>query len=501
MASGAGRIPNSDFDVVIIGAGISGVNTAYRIHNELPNHTYAILEARNSLGGTWDLFRYPGIRSDSDLFTFGFSWYPWSSPNPIAEGPAIKKYMKDAAARYGIDQNIYYKHKVNSAHWSGVKKLWSLDVSHGDQPKIVTARFLIFGTGYYDYHKTLATAITGLESFRGTIVHPQFWPEDLNYSNKNVIVVGSGATAITLVPKLAESAAKVTMLQRSPSYIMSLPNSTSAKKTCLLRILPTAVSLKITRILKIIISRIFFVFCRTFPGTARQRLRRATIRQLPKQIAYDPHFKPRYNPWDQRLCVCPNGDFYKSLHTGRVDIKTDTIKQCTESGVQLNSGETLHADIVITATGLKLQFGGGISITVDDKQYHLHEKFMWKGTMMEDLPNAALVIGYTNMSWTLGADVAGILVCRLLKHLERKRSTALIPRVPAGMHLRRQKMLDLSSTYISKAENDLPRTAKTGPWQPKSNYIWDLIAAKYGKLEESLEIIYEEPPSENLKEK
>ncbi|KAJ5414821.1 flavin-binding monooxygenase [Penicillium cosmopolitanum] len=481
--------PKLDFDVIIIGAGISGLNTAYRIQHELPNDSYAILEGRNSMGGTWDLFRYPGIRSDSDLFTFGFSWYPWTSPNPIAEASAIKDYMTDAAVRFGIDQKILYQHKVNVVHWSGTKHRWFLDISHLDKSKTFTARFIVFGTGYYDYRQPLHAEISGVEKFKGMLVHPQFWPQDLDCENKRVVVIGSGATAITIVPKLAETAGKVTLLQRSPSYIMSIPNRTSQKKNFLMRLIPNAASLKLTRFLKLLTSRIFFLFCRAFPGVAERMLRRGTIRQLPADIPYNPHFKPRYKPWDQRLCVCPNGDFYKSLHTGKVEIKTDTIKQVTESGIELSSGEVLHADIIITATGLKLQFAGGIPIFIDGKNYHLHDKFMWKGMMMEDLPNAALVIGYTNISWTLGADVTGIFVCRLLKHLQRKKYSTVIPRVPETMHLKPQKMLDLNSTYISKAENDLPRTANTGPWQPRKNYFWDLISAKYGRIEESLELI------------
>ncbi|OGM44741.1 flavin-binding monooxygenase [Aspergillus bombycis] len=476
-----------DHDLIIIGAGISGINTAYRVQQELPNFSYAILEARDTLGGTWDLFRYPGIRSDSDLFTFGFSWYPWTASSQIAEGSAIREYMQQAAASYGIDKAMKYNHRVDAAAWSTPDQLWTLDITHNGNTKTLRARFLVFGTGYYDYHQPLPTSIPGLTSFRGLTIHPQFWPEGCDYDAKRVVVIGSGATAITLLPKLSETAAKVTMLQRSPSYIMSIPSQTN--RTWLTRLLPTSTSLKLNRVLKIVLSRLFFLFCRSFPATARWVLQRRTLQQLPEGIPHDPHFKPRYNPWDQRLCICPDGDFYKSLHTGRADIKTDTIKLVTESGIQLGSGEFLDADIIITATGLKLQIGAGIDIAIDGQPYKIPEKFLWHGILLEDLPNAALVIGYANISWTLGADVTGRILCRLLKHMERGGFGAVIPRVQSGLALQRGRLLNLSSTYVTEAEKDLPKVGDIGPWKARSNYLSDLIFAKYGKVNESLEFV------------
>jgi len=483
-------MPNSrlEFEVIIIGAGISGLNTAYRLQNQFPDLKYTILEARTSLGGTWDLFRYPGIRSDSDLFTFGFSWHPWTASNPIAEASAIKEYLRNAISKHGITERILYEHNVDTVRWSRAENMWYIDTIHLGEPKTFKSCFIVFGTGYYDYKEPLRTEIPGLDSFKGSLIHPQFWPEDLDYRDKRVVVIGSGATAITVVPKLAEDASEVTMLQRSPSYILSLPNR-RIRKSWLAHLIPTAISAKINRILKLISSRLFFLFCRTFPNSARRMIRRATIRKLPEHISYDVHFNPKYKPWDQRLCVCPDGDFFKSLHKGNVQIKTDTIKQISASGIELTSGEFLHADIIVAATGLKIQFAGGIRILIDSERFYLNEKFMWKGMMMQDLPNAALVIGYTNNSWTLGADVTGILLCRLLKYLKKRNGAAIIPRVPKSMHLEQRRMLELSSTYISKAEDELPRTAHAWPWQPRNNYLLDIIHAMYGRVDEALEVV------------
>ncbi|GFF37656.1 FAD-containing monooxygenase EthA [Aspergillus lentulus] len=475
-----------DYDIIIVGAGISGINAAYRIQSQLPNHRYAILEARNAIGGTWDLFKYPGIRSDSDLFTFGFSWNPWNQDNPIAEGASISKYMRDTAAQYGIDKHIHFQHRLLAADWSSADNVWKLAVDHEDEPKTYTARFVIFGTGYYNYHEPLAADVPGLSQFQGQVIHPQFWPEDLDYTDKKVVIIGSGATAVTLLPKMAEKAAKVTMLQRSPTYILSLPNRQSS---LLSWILPNTVNRKLQRLRWIFTSRLFFLFCQTFPWMARLLLKLSVVRQLPKNMAYDPHFKPRYNPWDQRLCICPDGDFFKSLHTGHADVKTDTIRQVTANGIELNSGDFLDADIIVTATGLKLQIAGGTSITVDGEKQRVSDKYLWNGVMLQDLPNASFVIGYTNASWTLGADATAHFVCRLLKWMERHHKLAAIPRLNPVLakQMQPRRLLNLNSTYVTAAEKDLPKAADRGPWQPRDNYLSDLMFAKYGRLDEGLE--------------
>jgi cation diffusion facilitator CzcD-associated flavoprotein CzcO len=477
-----------DYDIIIVGAGISGINAAYRIQSQLPNHRYAILEARNAIGGTWDLFRYPGIRSDSDLFTFGFSWNPWNQDNPIAEGASISKYMRDTAAQYGIDKHIHFQHRLLAADWSSADNVWKLAVEHEGEPKTYTARFVIFGTGYYNYHEPLAADVPGLSQFQGRVIHPQFWPEDLDYTDKKVVIIGSGATAITLLPKMAEKAAKVTMLQRSPTYILSLPNRQSS---LLSWILPNTVNRKLQRLRWIFTSRLFFLFCQTFPWMARLLLKLSVVRQLPKNMRYDPHFKPRYNPWDQRLCICPDGDFFKSLHTGHADVKTDTIRQVTANGIELNSGDFLDADIIVTATGLKLQIAGGTSITVDGEKQRVSDKYLWNGVMLQDLPNASFVIGYTNASWTLGADATALFVCRLLKWMERHHKLAATPRLNPVLarQMQPRRLLNLNSTYVTAAEKDLPKAADRGPWQPRENYLSDLTFAKYGRLDEGLELV------------
>ncbi|KAE8355873.1 hypothetical protein BDV28DRAFT_162285 [Aspergillus coremiiformis] len=477
-------------DIIIIGAGISGINAAYRLQSQNPKVRYIILEARNNLGGTWDLFRYPGIRSDSDLFTFGFAWYPWDQENPIAEGPSIIKYLKNAAEKHGIQQHILFKHRVLGAEWSSEDNIWSLNVEHEGQCKAFSARFIIFATGYYDYHTPLQTKIPGLNQFQGQIVHPQFWPEDLDYSDKNIVIIGSGATAITLLPTLAEKAKHVTMLQRSPTFILSLPNG---GRSWWSYILPTVLYRKVQRINWLLATRGFFLFCQGFPTLARVLLRMSVSWQLPSHIPHDPHFRPQYNPWDQRLCVCPDGDFFKCLHTGRADVKTDTIREVTASGIVLDSGEKLDADLIVTATGLKLQIGGEVSLLVDGVPQHVFEKYAWHGVMLQDIPNAAFVAGYTNASWTLGADAAAQFLCRLLHELERRGARGVVPRLnPAtAKAMQPRRLLNLNSTYVIQAERELPKVADRAPWLPRDNYFDDITFAKKGRIDEEMEFLGE----------
>ncbi|KAI9369162.1 hypothetical protein BJX61DRAFT_174257 [Aspergillus egyptiacus] len=482
----------ADYDVVIIGAGISGINSAYRLQTQFPHLRYTILEAREQLGGTWDLFKYPGIRSDSDLFTFGFSWHPWDQGNPIAEGPAIVEYLKRTTAQYGIDRHIQYKQRLHGADWSSTDNAWSLSVENTDdeQMNVLSARFIIFGTGYYDYHTPLQADIPGLDQFTGEIVHPQFWPENLDYSNKRIVIIGSGATAVTLLPNLVEKAQHVTMLQRSPTYILPLPNR---NRSLLQYILPASISRRLMRVSWMITSRIFFLFCQTFPLLARFVLRQTTKRRLPKNIPWDPHFRPRYNPWDQRLCVSPDGDFYASLHTGKADVKTDTIASVTPKGIRLNSGEFLDADMIVPATGLRLRIAGGSSVTVDGVPVKPNDKLLWHGMMLQDVPNAAFIIGYTNASWTLGADATALSFCRILKNMEKRGHTTVIPRLSPALasNIQPRRLLNLSSTYVTKAERELPRAGDRGPWVPRDNYFSDLWFAKYGDLEEGMEYVGE----------
>lgn len=475
----------SQFDVLIVGAGISGINAAYRVQSELPHLSYAILEARDAIGGTWDLFRYPGIRSDSDLFTFGFPWNPWKSSNPIASGDSIREYMRETARDHGIDSHILFHHRVAAADWSSDENVWSLDVEHQGQAKTLTARFMIWGTGYYNYHTPLETRIPGLESFQGQTIHPQFWPEDLDYTGKKIAIIGSGATAVTLLPVLAEKAAKVTMVQRSPTYILSLPNRS---RNPLYYLLPDRLYRQVQRINWILISRIFFLFCQGMPWLARAILRFLAKLQLPKSVPTNPHFEPRYNPWDQRLCVCPDGDFYKSFHTGRADVKTGTIKTVTEDGILLESGEKIDSDIIVTATGLNLQIAGGAKVSVDGKTVNPNDKYLWHGILLQDLPNAAFVIGYANASWTLGANATARFVVRLLKKMVREKAVAAVPKMPEQDQgqIQQRPLLSLTSTYVALASKMLPRAGDRGPWRPRENYINDYWYAKYGGFDETL---------------
>ncbi|KAJ9202175.1 hypothetical protein DTO164E3_3104 [Paecilomyces variotii] len=476
----------TSFDVIIIGAGVSGINAAYRLQSELPNYSYALLEARDNIGGTWDLFKYPGIRSDSDLFTFGFSFNPWDQNKPIAEGGSIAKYLKDTATKYGIDEHIQYGRRLKTANWLTESRTWSLDVEHEGTNISYTARFVIFSTGYYNYHQPLEAKIPGIENFKGQVIHPQFWPEGLDYSGKKVVIIGSGATAITLLPNIAEKAERVTMLQRSPTYILSVPN---ISKSWLAYILPTVISRKLQRISWIITTRLFYLFCQGFPRLSRWIFRQRIRRELPKHIPLDPHFQPRYNPWDQRVCICPDGDFFKSLRSGRADVKTDTIKTMTKNRIELNSGDSVDADIIVTATGLQLLFAGGAKVSVDGKEIDAPSKYLWNGVMVQDIPNASFVIGYTNASWTLGADATALFICRLLKLMESKGASAVVPKVQPGEKLEDRPLLNLKSTYLTSAPQKLPKAADKAPWLARDNYISDLMFAKYGKIDNSLEFL------------
>lgn len=489
----------SHFDVIIVGAGISGINSAYHIQDQLPGFSYAILEAREDLGGTWDLFRYPGIRSDSDLFTFGFAFNPWNYSNPIADGSAIKQYMRETAQKYGIDEHILLRHRLSSADWSKTDNTWSLAVDADGELKTITAGFIIFGTGYYDYNEPRKADIPGLDSFQGQIVHPQFWPEDLDYKNKKVVIIGSGATAITLLPKMAKEAANVTMLQRSPTWIQSIPNRTNNRRLSYL--LPTSLYHRLQRVIWIQRQRIFFLFCQFFPSLSAWYLKLGVKWHLPSHVAYDPHFKPRYNPWDQRLCVCPDGDFFNSLRNGKANVCTDTIKTVTKNGITLNSSETLDADIIITATGLKLQIAGGVALTVDGQKFDISSKYMWNGVMLQDLPNAAFVIGYTNASWTLGAEATAKCIVRLIKMLDSRKLVAAVPSVKDedASLLQERPLVQLKSTYIIDGPRVFPRAADRGPWQPRDHYGKDIRFATKGNLDDGLEFV--QGPSLRLRKK
>ncbi|KAL5365931.1 flavin-binding monooxygenase [Aspergillus floccosus] len=442
------------YDVIIIGAGISGINAAYHIQRKLPHLTYCILEGRETIGDTWDLFRYPGIRSDTDLHTFGFSWNPWNENRAIADGSTIASYLHTSAKKEGIDEDILFQHRVDSVNCSTALRRWELNVdANGGYHVPLQARFLVLGTGYYDYKEGLEPDIPGLSSnFTGTIAHPQFWPEDLDYADKRVVIIGSGATAIELLPNIAKKAAHVTMLQRSPTYIMSMNNETGGSWRH--KLLPRSWSFQIDRWI-FMWAIILYNFCRLFPERPRKSLQGAVAKQLPKHTP----------PWDQRVRFAPNGDF-ASLGEGKAHVETGRIKVVTADWVILESGKQLHADIVIPATGLKLAFGGRTNISVDEKPVNLADRYAWNTALLQDIPNLAFMMGYTNASWTLGAETTAHLLCRVLQHMQRNGYDTVIPR---------------------KAARNMPLCGDIGPWRGRVNYFVDLWRAKHGNITRDLE--------------
>lgn len=481
--------PALDIDIAIIGAGISGINTAYHVQAEAPAGTsYLIFEGRNSIGGTWDLFRYPGIRSDSDVHTFGFPWRPWTDKQPLAAGEKIRSYMQESAAQYGITKNIRFQHKIRSADWSSENLMWTLTAEvEGGEIKVFRARFIVLGTGYYNYEEPLNSPIPGIENFKGTIIHPQFWPEQYDYSGKNMVIIGSGATAVTIVPSVAEKVSHVTMLQRSPGYILPLPMQDTWRNFSV-KYLPLALAHRLTRLRWIIRGTWNYYFCRLFPEKTKALFRKVVSEQLPNSIAFDPHFKPRYNPWDQRLCVCPDGDFYSALRSGKADVATGQIKQVTENEIRLESGEVLRPDIIVTATGLRLRLGGNIKMTVDGSPVDIPSKYTWKGHMLQDVPNLLYVFGYLNASWTLSAEASALMLVRLLWLMKKKNIAAIVPHIKETDRVKEQEMLNLSSTYLKNAEKVFPKVG-SGPWHNKWTYLFDLFVAKYGNINSGLSFI------------
>ena len=491
MGSTMEKAPSELFDFIIVGAGISGINTAYRIQTELPSSSYAILEARGSIGGTWDLFKYPGFRSDSELYTFGFAWRPWTEEQTIADADSILKYMRESAAKYGIDEKVRFHNKLVSADWSSKQQTWNLLVDEQGRQKHLRARFVVLGTGYYNYDEALSSYLPGIEKFTKTVAHPQFWPEDLDYSDKKVVVVGSGSTAVTLMPAIAKKASHVTMLQRSPSYIVAVAKTDPFGQWAKL-FLPHWAAHRLTRMKYIVRTFLFNLYCSYFPLRAREKLRERTRKELPGDVSLDPHFSPRYNPWEQRLCMCPDGDFFKAMRSGKASVVTDTIATVTETGIQLASGKTLDADIIVTATGLKLKAGGGTRISVDGVPTAIGEKYLWKTAMLQDLPNMATVIGYVDLPWTLGADVTATLIIRVVKSMKAQGATSAVPRLEHVEGMKDTLTLNVSATYVAKGVSELPKTGDKAPWRARSTYPSDLWMVTYGSITDSLH--YEKAP-------
>ena len=476
--------PHSDhFDVIIVGAGLSGVGAACLLQERRPGVRFAVLEARERLGGTWDLFRYPGVRSDSDMQTLGFSFRPWESEKSIADGPAILNYIQETAEAHGVERHIRYGHKVLSAAWCSERASWRLEVGlEGGERASFTCGFLFMCSGYYDYDEGHTPRWEDMEAFGGRLVHPQKWPEDLEIEGR-VVVIGSGATAVTLVPELAERAAHVTMLQRSPTYIATIPS----EDPLALR-LRGALSPRLTHGLvrwkNLLHGMYVFNMARWQPEMVKRSL--ATLTQEALGPAYDPrHFTPRYNPWDQRLCLAPDGDFFAALRSGRASVVTDEIARFTETGLRLASGEHLEADIVVTATGLKLKLLGGVRLSVDGEPVELSQTFAYKGTMYSGVPNLASAFGYTNASWTLKCELIAQFVCRLLSHMDAQGYAVCTPRKPeAGVGER--PAIDLSSGYVERARRLLPKQGAKKPWRIYQNYFQDVAALRFGRLEDGV---------------
>jgi cation diffusion facilitator CzcD-associated flavoprotein CzcO len=468
-------------DVLIVGAGISGISAAYYLQTRCPTKNYAILEGRNAIGGTWDLFRFPGVRSDSSMHTLGYTFHPWREAKAIADGQTILKYIRETAEVYGIDRKIRFGHQVRRATWSSADATWTVEVERGPQETVrFTCNFLFMCSGYYDYVNGYTPEWPGVEQFAGRIVHPQKWPEDLDYTGKQVMVIGSGATAVTLIPAMAELAAHVTMLQRSPTYIVAMP-SEDASAQRLRRHLPAALAHHITRWKAILFDIYFYNLARRRPDFTKQALLGFVRQALGPDYDVDTHFTPRYNPWDQRLCLAPDADLFAAIRSGKVSVVTDHIATFTETGIRLRSGQELSADIIVTATGLNLKLMSGVQLVVDGAPVELSQTMSYKGTMYSDIPNLASAMGYTNASWTLRCELAAEYVCRLLNYMDRHGYTQCTPRRP-DVSIAEKPVLDLTSGYIQRAIDTLPRQGSRKPWKMYQNYIRDLLSIRLSRV-------------------
>ncbi|HTG93033.1 MAG TPA: NAD(P)/FAD-dependent oxidoreductase [Pyrinomonadaceae bacterium] len=521
------------FDVIIVGAGLSGIGAACHLTTHCPEKSFAILEGRDVSGGTWDLFRYPGVRSDSDMYTLGYRFRPWRDPKAIADGPSILNYIRDTAIEYGVDKAIRYSHRVRGASWSSSEARWTVEVEtggngekgtgrhgdagtgkdgdagmgrHGDagtgrdgderwqdgseigdlrsETRQLTCNFLFLCTGYYDYENGYTPEWRGVEKFRGTLVHPQKWPDDLDYANKRIVVIGSGATAITLVPALAERAAHVTMLQRSPSYIVMRP-SEDIVANAFRRCLPDRAAYLLTRWKNVLLTTFFYNLARKRPKVFKRMVAKGVRRHLGN--GYDSkHFTPPYNPWDQRLCIAPDADFFRSIRDGRVSVVTDHIETFTEDGLLLKSGQQLDADIIVTATGLQLKLISGMQLVVDGRPVNLSKTLVYKGMMFSDVPNLAFAIGYTNASWTLKCDLTSEYVCRVLNHMDHHGYEVCTPRLN-DPDIKEEPVIDFNSGYVLRALPMLPSQGSKMPWRLHQNYMKDLRMLRYGRVDDSME--------------
>ena len=476
--------PIEHLDVLIVGAGLSGIGAAHHLQEAFPGRSYAILEAREELGGTWDLFRYPGIRSDSDMHTLGYRFKPWTAAKSISDGEAILDYVRETARDARIDTKIRFRRRVVRAEWSSEDALWSVEAEKVDSGETVrlTCSYLWVCSGYYRYDEGFTPDFPGAEHFNGEVVHPQHWPADLDYSGKRVVVIGSGATAVTLVPAMAEQAAHVTMLQRSPTYIASLPAEDPIANG-LRRFLPDKAVYTIVRWKNVALQSLIYQLSRRRPRAVKKMIRRGVERSLPAGYDIDKHFKPKYNPWDQRMCLVPNGDLFKAIRDGDATVVTDTIETFTENGIKLDSGEQLEADVIVTATGLNLLFLGGMELVVDGEPVDVSQKMAYKGMMLSGVPNCAFTVGYTNASWTLKADLTSEYVCRVLAHMDAHGYRKSVPEL-ADPSVKELPLLDFTSGYVLRSLDQFPKQGSKEPWKLRQNYVLDIRTIRRGPIDD-----------------
>ncbi len=475
--------PIEHFDVLIVGAGLSGVGAAYHLGERCPGKSYAILEARDDLGGTWDLFRYPGIRSDSDMHTLGYRFKPWTDEKAIADGDLILDYVRETARENGIERKIRYGHRVVRAEWSTEESRWTVEVERaGGETVRMSCGYFWSCTGYYRYDEGYTPEFPGAERFGGTVVHPQHWPEDLDYAGKRVVVIGSGATAVTLVPAMAKEAEHVTMLQRSPTYIVAMPGKDPIARA-VRRVLPLKMAYAAIRWKNVLLQTVTYNLSKNRPTFVKKLIRRGNERLLPAGYDIDRHFKPSYNPWDQRMCLVPNGDLFASIRSGEAEIVTDRIETFTENGIELESGTELEADVIITATGLNVLFLGGLEIAVDGEEVDFSTRMAYKGMTLNGIPNFVFTLGYTNASWTLKADLTSEYVCRLLNHMDAHGYSQAVPEI-TDPSVTEEPILSFNSGYVLRALDKLPKQGSKEPWKLRQNYLVDTRAIRHSPIDD-----------------
>lgn len=470
-------------DVLIIGAGLSGIGTAYWLQKKCANKSYAIIEARNNIGGTWDKFRYPGVRSDSDMFTFGYRFKPWQNPQSLSAAKDILSYIHETATENNIYEHILFEHKALSLDWSDADRQWTIVCEHQGERKVFRSKFLYMCGGYYNYNEAHRPRFEGEDAFKGKIILPQFWPDDLEYANKRVVVIGSGATAVTLVPAMADKVEHITMLQRSPTYIMTLPNR-NGLYLAMKKILPQKWAYRITRWQNIMLSMLMFGIAKLFPNFIRKVVMKEAKKELPEGFEVEKHFCPSYNPWDQRLCIIPDGDLYKSIKSGKASVVTDSIDRFTEGGILLSSGEELKADIIVMATGLKIQLMGGATVSINGVPQRTGDAMVYKGMLIGGTPNFAIAFGYTNNSWTLKTDLTANYVCKLLNYMDKKGYEVVMPNNIGEVS--DEPFLNLNSGYIHRAKDILPKQGTKRPWKVYQNYAVDMLQTRFGAIEDGV---------------